>query len=283
MTRRTLAASVSVEGIGIHTGVHSRVTLSPAPNGAGVVFRSQGVEIPAHADFVVDTSRCTVLGKDSVTVSTVEHLMSAFAGLGITNAIVDIVGPELPIGDGGANIWVDAIRDGAGFREDDAKTSSPSLTETLVISGKNGSFIAAYPADTLLFTVAAVFDHPLIGTQIARFPARSKTFEEDYATEVSPARTFGLIEEVEALRKAGLALGGSEENAVVVYADRYSKPLRFDNELGRHKLLDLMGDLALAGLPLPNMEVFAVKPSHRLNVEFAKRLALTPRPPLSWE
>ncbi|MBC8142825.1 MAG: UDP-3-O-acyl-N-acetylglucosamine deacetylase, partial [Armatimonadetes bacterium] len=93
-----------------------------------------------------------------------------------------------------------------------------------------------------------------------------------YFDSIAPARTFGFIEEVEALRKAGLALGGSEENAVVVYPDRYSSPLRFPNELARHKLLDLMGDIALAGLPLPNMEVFAVKPSHRLNVEFARAL-----------
>ena len=134
---------------------------------------------------------------------------------------------------------------------------------------KNGSFITAYPSDTHRLTVAAVFDHPLIGTQVARYEAS----QDDYAATVAPARTFGFIEEVEALRKAGLALGGSEENAVVVYSDHYSRPLRFDNEFAMHKLLDVLGDLALAGLPLPAMDIFAVKPSHRLNVEFARALA----------
>jgi UDP-3-O-[3-hydroxymyristoyl] N-acetylglucosamine deacetylase len=272
MTRRTLTDTVGVQGIGIHTGADSLVYLSPAPFGAGVVFVSGGVQIPAHVDSVVDTSRCTVLGKDGVTVSTVEHLLSCFAGLGVTDAIVEVTGPELPIGDGGSGIWIETAWNGAGFTDSETEIMVPSLAGPLMVSGKNGSFIAAYPSNRLLLTVAAVFDHPLVGTQVARFDARTENYWDSYTDEIAQARTFGFIEEVEALRKAGLALGGSEENAVVIYPDRYSKPLRFENELARHKLLDMMGDLALAALPIPNMEIFAVKPSHRLNVEFARLL-----------
>ncbi len=292
MTRLTLARSVSVEGIGIHTGTHARVTLSPAPFGAGIVFRSCGVEIPAHVDYVVDTSRCTVLGKDGVTISTVEHLMSAIASIGVGDAYVDVDGAELPIGDGSADLWVDALMDADDVSNgvSDASQTGFAPTSTLRVDGKNGSYIEARAAKCLSIRVTVQFDHPMVGTQTATFSDCVDNWH-DYSIAVAPARTFGFIEEVEALRKAGLALGGSEENAVVVYPDRYSKPLRFPNELAVHKLLDLMGDLALAGLPLPNLEIVAVKPSHRLNVEFAKLLvsralppvALTPQPPLSSE
>jgi UDP-3-O-[3-hydroxymyristoyl] N-acetylglucosamine deacetylase len=129
--------------------------------------------------------------------------------------------------------------------------------------------VVAFPSDSLRLTVVVHFEHPLVGTQVARFdPARGDRYEDD----VAPARTFGFIEEVEALRAAGLARGGSEDNAVVVYPDRYSTPLRFDNELARHKLLDLVGDLSLVGGPL-RADVVAVKPSHRLNTDFARLLA----------
>ena len=275
MQQGTLASSVTVEGIGIHTGTHSRVTLSPAPFGAGVVFRSQGVEIPAHVDYVVDTSRCTVLGKDGVTISTVEHLMSAIASIGIDSVYVDVEGGELPIGDGSASLWMNALHEADDMFSGEATGVWRPLPHTaypLRVEGKNGSFIEAKPCDWLKIDVTIQFDHPLIGTQTAGYETNPRGTWDDYSICVGGARTFGFIEEVEALQKAGLALGGSEENAIIVYPDHYSKPLRFENELARHKLLDLMGDLALAGLPLRGMEVFAVKPSHRLNVEFAKAL-----------
>ncbi|MBC7807412.1 MAG: UDP-3-O-[3-hydroxymyristoyl] N-acetylglucosamine deacetylase [Akkermansiaceae bacterium] len=268
----TIKQSVTVEGIGIHTGTPSRITLLPAPSGAGIVFRSRGVEIPARAASVVDTSRCTVLGKDGVTISTVEHLMSAIASQrydkrDLTNLYIDVEGVELPIGDGSANLWVETLA-GAGLHKiGTQKRLAPE--GDLLITGKNGSFITAFDAQFFSATVVVQFDHPLIGTQVAHFQA----FPGNYAESIAPARTFGFIEEVEALRKAGLALGGNEDNAVVIYPDRYSRPLRFENELARHKLLDLIGDLALAGLPFANMQIFAYKPSHGLNVEFAKKLA----------
>jgi UDP-3-O-[3-hydroxymyristoyl] N-acetylglucosamine deacetylase len=270
MVSRTIAAPIAVDGVGIHTGSAARVTLSPALAGRGIEFRSSGRSIPATTASVVDTSRCTVLGAGGVTVSTVEHLLSAFAGLGITDALVDVEGEELPIGDGSAQVWVDAIQR-AGVRLETTPGAPCALVEPLLVTGKGGAFIAAYPADAFRATFFIAFDHPLVGTQAARFePARG----DDYVQDVAPARTFGFIEEVEALRAAGLARGGSLENAVVVYPDRYSVPLRFDNELARHKLLDLMGDLLLSGTgSLPSADIIAVKSSHRLNASFAARLA----------
>jgi UDP-3-O-[3-hydroxymyristoyl] N-acetylglucosamine deacetylase len=197
----------------------------PAPFGAGIVFHSKGVEIPAHVDYVTDTSRCTVLGKDGVIVSTVEHLLSALSGNNVWDIVVEINGTELPIGDGSANLWQEALEK-AGFApifgDFDSHISVFTYPDPVLVSGKSGSFIWARGSTSFRATVATSFDHLLVGTQVSQW-----AYGLSYAEEVAPARTFGFIEEVEALRKAGLALGGSEENAVVVYPDRYSKPLRF--------------------------------------------------------
>ena len=264
----TIAGSVTVQGIGLHTGASVSVTLHPAEAKSGLVFRSQGVSIPARTAFVVDTSRCTVLGTEGSRVSTVEHLLSACAGHGISDLCIEVEGPELPIGDGGAALWCAALAE-AGMAGE--PSPGPVLREPLVVTGKNGQFIAAYPSASLCVTVAAVFDHPMVGTQIARYaPSQG----DDYTRDIAPSRTFGFIEEVEALQKAGLALGGSLENAVVAYPDHYSVPLRFPNEMARHKLLDVLGDLLLTGYPnLPQADIIAVKPSHQLNVAFAARFA----------
>ncbi len=270
---RTVSAPVSVSGLGIHSGAQSSVTISPAAMGEGVIFfpADGGSSIPAFVTRVVDTARCTVLGSDGRTVSTVEHLLSAFAGLGITDARIEIEGPEVPILDGSALPWVQALQS-AGLQETgQGYAGHRILKEPIVVTGKNGSFLSAFPAPCLTLTTASVFEHPLVQTQLARFAPQDGG---DYSRDVAPARTFGFIEEVEALRKAGLALGGSLDNAVVVYPDRYSSPLRFPSELAYHKLLDLLGDLFLAfGRPLPlALDIVAVKPSHRLNVELAARL-----------
>lgn len=268
-THRTLYNPTVVSGIGIHTGADSRVVLHPGPPGSGIVFRSGAERLPAIATQVVDTSRCTVLGNGAATVSTVEHLLSACAGMGVSDLIVEVRGPELPIGDGSARLWVEALGE-ARLQDSGEPLAPPLLTEPVVVTGKGGAFIAAYPGATPTLTTAISFDHPLVTTQVARFESN----RDNYARDIAPARTFGFIEEVEALRKAGLALGGSFENAVVVYPDRYSVPLRFPDELARHKLLDLMGDLMLTNFGrLPNADIIAVKPSHRLNVALAAQLA----------
>jgi UDP-3-O-[3-hydroxymyristoyl] N-acetylglucosamine deacetylase len=213
-----------------------------------------------------------VLGAGGTTIATVEHLLSAFHGLGITDAAIEVGGPEVPILDGSAAPWVEALL-AAGFTE----AAGPAvcyaaLTSSVLVSGPGGSFVAAYPSAAPRLTVAVSFDHPMVGTQVARFEPSAG---EKYSETVAPARTFGFIEEVDALLAAGLARGGSFDNAIVVYQDRYSTPLRFPAELAYHKLLDTLGDLFLAfGGPLPfPIDVVAVKPSHRRNVELAARIA----------
>ena len=276
----TITRPVQVEGVGLHTGKFARVTLSPAPPETGIVFRSGGQEIVARAENVVDTMRCTVLGQGDVRVSTVEHLLSACAGLCIIDLRVDVDGPELPIGDGSAQLWVDALQK-AGIVTLSPPRPLPVLQEPVVVTGKNGAFVAVYPSDTLRVTVCASFEHPLVGTQVARF-APGENGASEYVEAIAPARTFGFIEEVEALQKAGLALGGSLDNAVIVYPDRYSRPLRFPGELARHKLLDVLGDvnLAFGGAGVPIVDIIAVKPSHALNVEAARRIAAQTNAPV---
>lgn len=271
-SRQTIARPVTVDGVGLHTGATVKTTLVPATRpGSGVVFRVAGEEIPALATNVCDTARCTVLGHDfGARVSTVEHLLSALAGLGVSDLVVEVDGPELPIGDGSALLWVECLR-AAGIIEMGQEAASLTLTEPVLVYGEKGAFVAAYPADAVRFTVATQFDHPLAGTQAARWePERNQA----YADWVAPARTFGFDFEIEALRAAGLARGGTFDNALVIYADHYSSPPRFCDELARHKLLDLVGDLALAGRPVV-ADVIAVKSGHRLNVALARRLQET--------
>jgi UDP-3-O-[3-hydroxymyristoyl] N-acetylglucosamine deacetylase len=262
---------VSFQGIGLHTGSPSDVTLTPAERGFGIRFRrSDGREITAQAANVVGTGRCTVLGDSAGDrISTVEHLLSACAGLGVTDLLIETDAPELPIGDGSAACWVELLRNPVftGGKPIDR----PALSREILVTGRDGAFIAAYPSDTLRITVAISFPHVLIGTQVARYEPDAPG--ADYAAEIAGARTFGFIEEVEALRAAGLARGGTLDNAIVIYPDHFSSPLRFPNELARHKLLDMLGDLNLCGSAiLPNADIIAVKPSHRLNVELAQRL-----------
>ena len=269
---RLLSSSSSFSGAGLHTGAVSHVSLKPAEPGSGIVFYLPGgVVLPAQADRVVDTARCTVLGDGTARLSTVEHLLSACAGLGVRDLAVEIDGPEVPIGDGSAACWVEALRAG-GLTADTAPATRLTLTHPVIVTGKDGAFVAAYPSDRLRITVAIHFPHPLIGTQIARYTPDDAD-GCDYASEIAGCRTFGFIEEVEALLAAGLARGGTLDNAIVIYPDRFSTPLRFENELARHKLLDVVGDLALGGSALlPKADIIAVKPSHRLNTQLALRL-----------
>lgn len=251
-----------VSGIGIHTGQPCRVTLTPGEPGSGIVFHTPQGPVVAAPQNVRETVRCTVLEQAGARVSTVEHLLSACAGQGVRDLQIRLDGPELPILDGSAAGWATALPvQPLVFRP---------LTAPVLVTGRGGAFIACYPAERLSVTVAISFEHPLVGTQVARFQEG-----ESYQEQVAPARTFGFIEEVQKLLDAGLAKGGSLDNAVIVYPDRYEPALRFDNELARHKLLDLLGDLYLAGF-LPKADIIAVKPSHGLNTHLAAQLAAHP-------
>ena len=250
----------TLSGVGIHTGQPCTATLTALPPGSGIVFETPRGLIPARAENVVETLRCTVLGSGDAHLSTVEHLLSACAGRGVRDLKVTVDGPELPILDGSALGWAEVLPQ--------SELVLRELSGPLLVTGRGGAFIACYPAERFTVTCAIAFEHPLVGTQLARWEGAG------YAEEIAPARTFGFIEEVQKLLEAGLAKGGSLDNAVIVHPDRYEPALRFDNELARHKLLDLLGDLLLAGF-LPKADIIAMKPSHGLNCQLASLLSRT--------
>lgn len=262
----TLCQSLCLSGIGLHTGRPGRVTVKPSPPDSGISFVSGAVRIPAWAAFVVSTRRCTCLGMGEVQIDTVEHLLSALWGLGIDNAEIAIEGPEVPILDGSARPWVEAIQ-AAGIcqQEEPARVLRLEAPVSLRIEE---SWLVAIPATTFTLTCVTEFDHPLLGIQTA-------TFRHDpqlYAEQIAPARTFGFAEEVKALQAAGLAQGGTFENALVIYPDHFSDVERLPQECLRHKALDLFGDLSLIGRRL-QAAVTAIKPGHRANTAFAALLA----------
>lgn len=267
--RQTLASpSAVLSGVGLHSGAGASVRLLPAPSGTGLVFRRQadGQEIPARASNVFDTSRCTRLKLGGFEVQTVEHILSALAGLGVDDALIDIDGLEIPAMDGSAAPFAEAIL-AAGFCEQSESLAPITLTRPVFVS-ERGSTIVALPSETLSLTVVLDYPRPAyLGTQAAVFDDSG-----DYVSQIAPARTYGFLSEIEALRAAGLGLGASFENAVVLGETQYETPLRFSNELARHKILDLIGDLALAGCPVC-AEIIAVKPGHTLNVRLARLLA----------
>ncbi len=264
----TLADSVYVEGVGVHTGRHARVTVRPADADSGIVFCVDGKRIPALAEYVVATDRCTTLGVNGVRVMTVEHLMSALAGLGVDNAEIVVDGEEIPVLDGSGLAWAKRFHE-AGIRELQAERRRVPLARPVsVMAGDRGIWAMPHPERLLIATVR--FEHPLVGTQVAWFDLD----KIDYLEEIAPARTFGFWEEVEALLARGKALGGSLENALVIFPDRYSAPLRFPDEVLRHKVLDLIGDIALVGAQVEALFV-AIKPSHALNTAFALALRQT--------
>ena len=268
--RMTLAApSATIQGVGLHSGADASLRLLPASVGSGLVFRllPSGQEIAACAANVIDTSRCTRLGTNGTVVQTVEHILSALAGFGVYDAVIELRGGEVPATDGSAAPFAALLKE-AGLRPQDTLVTSLTLTQPLYITDR-GSSIIALPSEK--FSATVVLDYPkysYLGTQAAVYDEDT----DDYAGQIAPARTFGFLSEIEALRERGLGLGATRDNAVVLGDDRYETSLRFSNELARHKLLDLIGDLALVGRPL-QMALFALKPGHTLNTRLAKMLS----------
>lgn len=266
MQQTTITRPVSKEGLGLHTGEPCAVTLKPADADAGLVFRVGSQAIPAIAEFVVDTQRGTTLGAHGVAVGCIEHLMAACYGLRLDNVTVEVSGPELPAADGSAREWVQLLR-AAGVQTLQmparvARISTPVWVED------GPSFAVVLPGGAgLSLAVEVDFTPTVAGRQrcwMRLTPGR-------FARDLAPARTFALEGELKRLRALGFARGGSLENAFVVGPDSYSGPLRYEDEVVRHKALDLVGDLALCGLRLAGT-VVAVRPSHRLNVLLARVL-----------
>jgi UDP-3-O-[3-hydroxymyristoyl] N-acetylglucosamine deacetylase len=264
--QRTLRNSIKATGVGLHTGDKVLLTLCPAPVDTGIVFRRTDLnpvaEIPARADLVGETTLSTCLVHGDARVSTIEHLLSAMAGLGIDNAYVDVTAPEIPIMDGSAAPFVFLLQSAGIVEQHAAKKFIRVRKEVTVTDGdKTASFL---PLEGFKISFAIDFDHPV-------FKHRATTTEIDFSTtsfvrEVSRARTFGFVEEIEYLRSKGLARGGSMDNAVVIddYKVLNHGGLRYDDEFVKHKVLDAIGDLYLLGYSLIG-EYRAFKSGHALN------------------
>lgn len=262
MRRRTTKREIHIQGVGLHRG--SPVSLYLRPGQDDIVFLKDGVKIPATPENVVDTRLNTTIGAEGVVVSTIEHLMSCLWGLSITDCEVEITGEEIPILDGSAWPFFNEIRDaGVDFLPGDIP--SVCIEEAIRIE-ESGSWIEASPGPFRI-TYEIEFPSRAIGAQCYSYDGL------DYGTRIAPARTFGMLGDVEKMRSAGLALGGSLENAVVVDNDRVLNPegLRFKDEFIRHKVLDLLGDLWTLGAPLEG-DIRAYKASHRLHIALAKRI-----------
>ncbi len=268
--QQTIARPIEIEGIGLHTGVKVHVRLLPAAAATGVVFMRTdlaGFLIEAKAANVERVSYATTLMKKGVLISTIEHLMSALAGEGIDNVVVEIDNLELPILDGSARPFVEALGQ-AGTRPLRARRKFLKVMKPVEIS-EGSKRIAVYPAEKLCVTCRIAFSHPKIGEQSVEFDPETN----DFKNEIAPARTFGFLEEVEMLQKNGLVRGGSLENAVVLTRDGILNPegVRFPDEFCRHKLLDLIGDLSLLGHPLVG-HVVAERAGHAMHVALVRRL-----------
>lgn len=267
MKQNTLAGVAVFEGVGIHTGKPCRVEVKPAAESSGRVFVTlEGTRIPARVDFVTRCDRSTVLGKDDALVHTPEHLLSAMAAAEIDNAEIVLSGPEIPILDGSAATFYAGLLE-AGLKEQPADARVLKPEKPYVVHGDNEQSVLVIPAGELCWEYVLYYPHPMLGCQTCSF----RPGQGDYASEIAPSRTFALWEEVKPLLERGMAQGGSLENALVVYQDRYSTPLKVENEPVRHKCLDLIGDFALLDARL-QARVLAVKAGHRLHVEAAKGL-----------
>ena len=294
--QKTLASEHSFEGKGLHTGKYSHMTVKPAPAGTGIVFRrvdlGEGATVAALASNVSSTARSTTISNGEVSVSTIEHLMSSFCGMGIDNAYVDIDNVEVPILDGSARAYVDAFRED-GLVTLDADREYVRIPEEILVSDeKSGSWIRITPSDVPSFDITVDFGSKVLGVQTAHWDEGT-----EYALELGPCRTFVFFHEIEFLFQNNLVKGGDVDNAIVIVehpvqpeqVERLSAlfnvpelaindngylnnlKLHFPNECGRHKLLDLIGDMRLAGGYL-KAKVTAFKPGHTINTRTAKAI-----------
>jgi UDP-3-O-[3-hydroxymyristoyl] N-acetylglucosamine deacetylase len=273
--QRTISEPVSCKGVGLHSGALVNLTLWPAPADHGIVFvrtdKPGAPAIPALSQYVVDTSLATTLGRDGVKVGTVEHLLSALAGLGIDNVRVEVDGPEVPVMDGSAAHFVEMVTS-AGVRELEEKRSYLLIKKavTVVDGEKEASLV---PARRFGVSCTIDFQHPLISSQSFELEMSSGRF----SGEISSARTFGFLRDVEKLKKMGLARGGSLDNAIVVDESSILNPdgLRFPDEFVRHKILDAIGDVSLFGHPIiGHLKVF--KTGHALNHKLVQKVLADP-------
>lgn len=270
--QQTLAKSATISGSSLHTGEQVTLTIHPAPPGHGRKFKRSDLPdqpvIDARIDHVKTVERSTTIVEGAVKVHTVEHVLSALAGMGVDNALIEMNASEPPIGDGSAAVYVQMIK-GAGLEEQPVRRPVFQVTEPIFLETKGGSLMAIVPDDT--FRVSCTQVGP--NGRFTQFYSTEIT-PAIYEKELAPARTFVFYEDVKPLMDKGLIRGGSLENAVVVRGDSVlsKEPLRFADEFVRHKILDIVGDLALFGRAIQG-HVIAVKPGHGPNTDLARALA----------
>ena len=267
--QRTIGRRIGCTGVGLHSGQPAALTLAPAPADSGITFvrRDLGVEVPARPEFVVDTLLCTSIGSGAARIATVEHVLSALAGLGVDNCRVEVDGPEVPVLDGSAAPFVYLLQE-AGVRTQRVGKRFMLLRDPVEV--RDGDrWVRAEPARELSIRFTADFGHPLITDQTFDLVFSDRAF----AREVAPARTFCFLRDIERMKAAGRALGGSLENAIVIDEFSILNPggLRYPDEFARHKVLDALGDLALLGMPLI-ARVVAHKSGHAMNQALVKKL-----------
>lgn len=294
--QHTIKEPVTVSGVGLHTGVISNMTFVPAPPNHGIKFQRTDLEfqpiVDADVDYVVDLSRGTTIEHNGARINTVEHTMAALVGLEIDNVLIQLDGPEPPIMDGSSRMFIDAIET-VGTIEQNALRNFFEVTESIRYKDPSRDVeIAALPLDDFRVTVMVDYNSPVLGSQHA-----SLNHISDFKREISSSRTFCFLHELEMLYKNNLIKGGDLNNAIVIVdrvvkddeldylASLFNKPkvhvrkegilnnveLRHKNEPARHKLLDVVGDLALAGRPI-KAQILAARPGHAANVAFAKKL-----------
>lgn len=263
--QRTIAKSFSLKGTGIHTGGNVSVNVEPAEPDSGIKFYNDKGSLLASASNVCSTLRCTTLKKESITVSTVEHFLSCCFMFQISNLNVRIDGDELPIMDGSALPIGEAFKE-AGIIETESLRNVIEIKKSFSVS-MGDSMMVGMPSSTFSAACMVDYNHPIAGEQAFFFDGD----EDLFLKELSPARTFGFWEEIKTLLEKKLALGGTLDNALVIKQGGYMNQPRFPDEIVRHKLLDVLGDLALSEMGIKG-HIYAYKPSHSINVEFAKNI-----------
>lgn len=251
---------MELEGIGLHSGQFGRIRIVPAPANSGIVFRVDGHVIPVAPESVVDSHYATTVGRNGARVQTVEHLLAAAAGLGLDNLEVEVEGPEIPAGDGSAKLFVQLLT--AAGRAEQSAPRRPVRIPFPIRVGSAGRWIQVIPADRFRISYTLDNDHPAIGVQALSCTPTERIFVEEFA----PARTYGFLKDLGFLRRNGLARGASLENAIGLGKRGVLNGLRYRDEFVRHKILDLIGDLALLGRPVIG-HVIARNAGHALNVE----------------
>ncbi len=266
--RKTLQKPAAVRGVGLHTGVPSVMTFKPAEDGISFLRTDipNAKPIKALAANVSSTLRGTNLKNEAAEVWTVEHALSALYALGVTDALVEMDGPEPPVMDGSSAVYAKEIL-AAGLKELPGERGALKITRKISYASGNISY-SAEPADKLTVSFEYIHKHPLVGRQTYTV----ELSPDNYLKEIAPARTFGFEEELAFLKQHGLAKGGSLENAVIVGKDKFLNERRFPDELVRHKILDLVGDFSLTGKDLPPLKITCSCGGHKHNVIFAKLL-----------